>query len=203
MITSQILARRVKTWKYLLKIYAKILLGKEVRIFSEDRRILEQVLIPHYVSRDDIRKVLFIGCNPYTAHFPRMWPGIEYWTIDVNPRQKRYGSDNHIVDTVENLRSHFEKEYFDLIICNGVYGYGLNTKPVCERAFQACYDCLRGGGEFLFGWNQLPEYTPVPLTEIIALMQFQPNPSAVLGEWRFVCDSSMFHTYDFYVKPAR
>jgi hypothetical protein len=33
-------------------------------------------------------------------------------------------------------------------------------------------------------------------------MQFQPNPSSVLGEWRGVCDPYMFHTYEFYVKPA-
>jgi hypothetical protein len=41
---------------------------------------------------------------------------------------------------VEHLDRHFPKAHFDLILCNGVYGWGLDDRASCERAFQRCYE---------------------------------------------------------------
>lgn len=195
-------ARLFSTVRFVLKMHLKTMLGKEVRIESEDRRLLEQVIIPHYAARPDIHRVLFVGCAPYTAHYRSLWPDVEYWTIEISPHLRRYGSAHHIVGSVEDLGQYFSPGSLDLILCNGVYGYGLDTHAACERAFQACFAALRDGGELLLGWDQLPEYTPTPLSEVQALTQFEPNPASVLGAWRTVCDPYMHHTYDFYLKPV-
>lgn len=197
----EILRRRWwRTQKFLLVMRLKVMMGREVRIHSEERQLLEGTIIPHFAAREDIRKVLFVGCNPYTAHYVNLWPNTEYWTIDIDARQRRFGAANHIVDSVENLTDHFELGYFDLILLNGVIGFGVNTLEGAERTVEACAAMLREGGELLVGWNQSPPYNPVEADKLKALGAFRPKPFAPLGDWRIVCYGDMLHTYDFYVK---
>ena len=47
-----------------------------------DRDTLEQVILPAYAARADIKTVLFVGCAWYTRHYEGMLPGRVYWTID-------------------------------------------------------------------------------------------------------------------------
>lgn len=190
-----------RTQKFLLGMKLKVLLGREVRIVSEERRLLEETIIPHFAAQEALGKVLFVGCNPYTAHYSGLWPNKEYWTIDIDPKQSRFGApDKHIVDSVERLAEHFEAGYFDLILLNGVIGFGVNTLEGAERTVAACAAALREGGELLVGWNQSEPYNPVQADRLKALEGFRPKPFPPLGDWRFVCYGDMLHTYDFYVK---
>jgi hypothetical protein len=197
----EILRRRWwRTKKFLLGMRLKVMMGQDVRIHSEERRILEETIIPYFAAREDIHKVLFVGCNPYTAHYVSLWPKKEYWTIDIDAKQRRFGAANHIVDSVENLMNHFEVGYFNLILLNGVIGFGVNTLAAAERTVNACAAALCEGGELLVGWNQSPPYNPVEADKLEALESFQPNLFPPLGDWRFVCYGDMLHTYDFYIK---
>ena len=109
-------------------------LGLPSQLHTEDRRVLEQVILPLYASRSDIARILFVGCAAYTQQYGELFGNREYWTIDPVARRRRYGSERHIVDTLQNLGRHVAPDYFDLIVCNGVLGWGLNTPADADAA---------------------------------------------------------------------
>ena len=121
---------------HLILIMAKTGLGIPVRYSSPARTVLENIIIPYYASHANTSRLLFVGCDWYTKHYRKYFKKCEYWTIDSDPQKKRYGAKNHIVDLLENLDQHFDEEYFDVIICNGVLGFGLNQLKPAEKAFQ-------------------------------------------------------------------
>ena len=81
-------------------------LGLPNRMRTPDRDTLEQVILPAYAARSDIKTVLFVGCAWYTRHYERMLPGRVYWTIDPDPWKKRFGARRHIVAGLESVDAH-------------------------------------------------------------------------------------------------
>ena len=181
---------------------ARRALGLSAQLRTEDRRLLEQVILPEYSRRADIKRVLFVGCAAYTQRYGEFFSGGEYWTIDPVPRRRRYGSERHIVDRLQNLGSHAPSAYFDLIVCNGVLGWGLNELEDADAAFAACHHHLRAGGALLLGWNDIAPRNRVLPEAISALGRFekvQCDP-AKTARWRV--DTGNRHVFDFYQKPV-
>ncbi len=181
-------------------------LGLSVPMHTEDRRVLEQVIFGHYCAQDDVRRVLFVGCQWYTRHYERQFfPRHEFWTLEPDEKARRFGARRHVVAPLEQLAAHFPADTFDLILCNGVYGYGLDARAQCEAAFGQCFSRLREGGHFVLGWNDVPARTPVPLAEIRSLALFTPEALPALGTWRYPTRTPYRHVYDFYrkVTPPR
>ena len=173
-----------------------------VRMETEDRRVLEDVTFPYYRVLPGLRSVLFVGCDWYTRHYERaFFRGTDYWTIDPAPRARRFAGRQHVVAPLERLDEFFPEQRFDVIVCNGVFGYGLDGREQCERAFGLCHSRLVDGGHFLLGWADIPERTPVALSQIASLMLFSPFLFPPLGVSRYVTDTPYRHTYDFYCKP--
>ncbi len=148
-------------------------LGLPSQLNTEDRRILEQVILPQYASWPDVSRVLFVGCAAYTQHYGKLFGEREYWTIDPVAERRRFGSTRHIIDTLQNLGSHVAPEYFDLIVCNGVLGWGLNTATDAETALAACFTHLRPGGHLLLGWNNVVPRNRVVPHDIPAVRRFR------------------------------
>jgi len=180
---------------------ARFALGLPTKMETEDRRVLEEIVFPYYVALPDIQSVLFVGCDWYTKHYAKVFfHRHDYWTIDVAENARKYGARQHIVDSLEFLDRHVAPERFDLIVCNGVFGFGLNTQEQCERAIGNCYSRLKQHGHFLFGWTNVPARTPIPLESIESLKRFQQFSFPALGTWRYVTQTPYNHTYDFYRK---
>ena len=169
---------------------------------TEDRRVLEQVIFPYYVSRGDMRSVLFVGCDWYTRHYEKaFFRGRNYWTLEPLEGARKFGSKRrHIVAPLERLDEHFPEGYFDLIIANGVYGFGLDGREQCEAAFAHSHSRLRDGGHLIFGWNDVPQRRPVPLDEISSLKRFKPWTFPGFTSSRVLTDTPHRHVYEFYVK---
>jgi SAM-dependent methyltransferase len=165
----------------------------------DDRRVLEQIIIPFVLSRFKPKTVLEIGREPYQAFYNEFFVGRELWTIDWDPARTQFGARNHIVDDVANLRDYFRERYFDFVLMNGVFGWGLNDREAIERAFAAVYAILSPGGIFVLGWNDTPDLVPVPLDRIESLRQFTPYFFTPLSGTSFKC-STYEHTYSFFVK---
>jgi SAM-dependent methyltransferase len=165
----------------------------------DDRRVLEQIIIPFLLSRFEPRTVLEVGREPYQAFYNEFFAGRELWTVDRDAARARFGGRNHIVDDAANLRCHFPEGYFGLVLMNGVFGWGLNEGEAIERAFAAVQALLVPGGIFVLGWNDTPDLVPVPLDQVQALKLFQPYYFAPLGATSFKC-STYEHTYSFFVK---
>ena len=70
---------------------------------SEDRSILECVIMPFYQLSQMHQSIVFVGTDWYTHGYTRMFSRKYYTTIDPNPEQARYGAEQHIVDDVGDM----------------------------------------------------------------------------------------------------
>jgi hypothetical protein len=175
-----------------------------VPMVTEDRRVLERIIFQHYRRDPGIRTVLFVGCESYTAHYQRCYfAAHEYWTIDPDPTQRKFGARRHVVAPLERIGRYFPGGFFDLIICNGVYGWGLNDLEDCDVAMAQCHACLADAGHMLLGWSDVPERDPAPLAQVPSLARFAPYSFPAFDAWQYRTDTPLRHTYYFYRKGAR
>ncbi len=181
---------------------ARALKGGPIVLRTEDRRVLEKLIFPHYSSLPTVRTVLFVGCESYTEHYDRCFLGQDYWTIDADPRRRKFGSRQHVVGRLEQLREYFTAGFFDLIICNGVYGWGLNLAADCETALSQSHACLADGGHVVFGWNDIPRWDPAPLSSIRGFSNFIEYEVPTLGS-KYLTHTANRHTYRFLQKAGR
>lgn len=175
-------------------------LGLPARLDTVDRQVLERTILPAYAARTDLGRVLFVGCAPFTRHYAAFFAGKSFTTIDPDPRVRRCGAAHHIVDRLEHLDRHLAAGSLDLILCNGVFGWGLDERTDCEAAFDACARALRADGELLVGWNDVDAHRPFPLESLAALTRFRPIMFAPLGASRYLTDTRNRHTYDFFLR---
>jgi len=176
-------------------------LGLPNRMRTRDRDTLERVILPAYAARQDIKTVLFVGCAWYTRHYEKMLPGRTYWTMDPDPWKKRFGARRHIVAGLESLDAHIAPGSLDLIVCNGVFGWGLDDRADCERAFAACFKALRPSGELIIGWNDVLELRPLELATLQSLARFRPLIFGPLGSAQYLANPENRHVFNFYAKP--
>lgn len=199
-------------WKLALALfteqgYLKRFLRRRLRVATpidtHDRRILEQIIFPGYLADPRIRRVLFVGCDNYTVQYGEFFASVDFWTIEPDPKKQRYGARQHVVGTLEQLDRLFKPGSFDLVLCNGVFGWGLNTAEQCEAAFGNCRTCLADGGHLMIGWDDTPgaKLASTRLCDIESLSRFDRFAFPVLGTWRYVTDTPYRHTFEFYRKP--
>lgn len=179
----------------------RVLAGLPAPMRTPDRQVLEGTIIPFFLQRG-VERVLFVGTDWFTKHYEQLFARCSYYTLEVDPRRRKFGAAQHVTDSLEHLDRHFPSGYFDLILCNGVYGWGLDAPSACEQAFRCCYQCLREGGVLVLGWNDMPEHRPVPLQSIQSLARFARLEDSPFGTWRYRIQTPSRHIYDFYTKHA-
>jgi len=174
--------------------------GWDVTLATDDRRVLEGVIFPYFLERPEFSKVLFVGCDWYTRRYNRVFAGKEYWTIDKSEKQRVYGAARHVTDSLARLREHFGASYFDLILCNGVVGWGLDREDEARESFVASYQCLRERGLLLLGWNDVARKTPFPVEACVEAAGFRPRVFPPLGTARHLTRTRNRHIFSFYAK---
>lgn len=184
------------------KIYFKLFANKIVkenvdykRDKHEDRNVLETIIFPYVLSKFDPQKILDIGREDYQHFYNEFFKDRTLWTLDFDPKREEFGSNNHITDNVANLEHHFKENEFDFILMNGVFGWGLNSKPAVNNAFEAIYKVLKPGGIFILGYND----APVPLEGIKGLSLLKKYYFKPLKGETFCCTNGD-HKYNFYIK---
>src|ERR1700733_6242047 len=70
---------------------------------SEDRSILECLIIPYYQLSRAHQTIVFVGSDWYTHGYNRMFARKTFTTIDPNPARAQYGAEHHIIDVAGNL----------------------------------------------------------------------------------------------------
>lgn len=194
------LVRQIQSFLFLIATHR--LRGFDIHLNRPDRRVLEDIIIPHFVNLTEFKKILFIGCDWYTKPYKKYFKNQEYWTIEIDKEKRKYGAKNHINDSIEKLSNYIEANYFDLIFFTGVFGHGLNSKEATEEAINQCFQCLREGGILVFGWNDISELTPFPvLQECQSLKKFDSYFFAPLSSSQYVVADELKHTFLFYLKP--
>lgn len=174
--------------------------GRPARRRSADRHLLEGQILPEFARDAAVTRVLFCGCARYTRDYGALFDGAEYWTLDPDPRRRRFGARLHLVDRLECLERHVPG-HFDLIVCNGVLGWGLSTLPQAEAAFSACHAALARGGYLLLGWNDVAPRNRVRPEDIGALALFEHVRYGRFGP-RISVPGWHRHVFDFYRKPG-
>jgi hypothetical protein len=170
------------------------------QIVSHDRLILEDVILPYFSTQSTVQRVLFVGCSAYTQRYKEFFRAKEYWTIDPKHVKRKYGSERHIVDTITNVGRYIVKQYLDVIIMNGVIGFGLNRVGDIEQAIDACYEVLASEGILLVGWNDTARRTPIDIRAIRALSKFREHHFEPLQACHYRTEGIQRHTYSFYRK---
>jgi len=174
---------------------------KKSAMLTTDRIVLEHQIFKHYAALADLRNILFVGCDADTAGYHEAYfKGRRFLTLEPNEANRGFGASEHIVGTMEEMGKHIPAQSLDLIICNGVFGWGLDEKENCEKAFAAAYEALKPGGEMLLGWNDVPRRCPFPLESITSLSRFRRAEFPLFGNWRYLTDTVYRHTFDFYRK---
>jgi hypothetical protein len=169
---------------------------------SEDRQFLETRILTYLRDEQAINRILFVGCDWYTKHYERFFKSKDYWTLEIDPAKRQYGARQHIVDALRNLEQHVPRDYFDAIVCNGVFmKTAIETREEAEPSFQACIGCLRKGGWYILGWNDTDELRPYPPSESAALRVLVRTAFPSVGTSEHRTDTSYRHTYTFFNKP--
>lgn len=184
-------------------LYSRYLVGKHVghkRPRFDDREVLETIIFPYILSHQNPKKILDIGREHYQKFYNEFFFGRELWTLDRHKWKKRYGSQNHVTGNVKKLDEYFKKNQFDLVVMNGVFGWGLNKEKDIEKTFRDVYNILKKGGLFVLGWNDRPGLRPMLLKDIPALKKFKQVVFPPLSKHQFRCKTG-YHTYNFYKKP--
>ncbi len=173
------------------------------RIASADRTLLESRWLAGYAADPALRSLLFVGCEWYTRDYARLFePHRErFRTIDVDARKARHGSPDHLVAPLQDVHRHLEAGSVDAIVCNGVYGFGIDDRGELLRALRASHAVLRPGGALLLGWNDVRSLAPFDPSGCAFDAGFAPDASRPDG-WRLRTDTPTRHTFDFYLKPA-
>ncbi|GJL63055.1 MAG: methyltransferase type 11 [Nitrospirales bacterium] len=197
--------RESETWwrSHPTAIAIKTRLGIPARFHSPARTVLENTIIPYYAAQGSHSRMLFVGVDWYTKHYEKLFKHYDaYWTIDPDPNQVRWAGKNHIVDFFENLNQYFDPEYFDVIVCNGVLGHGLNDREPVEKAFDVCFSYMRPGGTFVLGWGGSPELLSFPLEESESLRRFTPFEFPPLASSRYSTKPEYQYVFQFFAKSC-
>lgn len=181
-------------WKLLSKMR---LSGGRWRLGTPDRVYLEDVILPWFIARQDVTAVLDIGVDWYTHSYPQLFQGKEYWTVDFDPEKSRFAGANHHTLSATEVHTVFKEGQFDLIICNGVFGWGLNNPDDMQKALTAFHHVLRPGGWLVVGWNDIPGRSVEHLAQLTS-PYFSPFTLPATGASHFLTDTPYHHRYDYF-----
>jgi SAM-dependent methyltransferase len=161
------------------------------------RRFLEHEILPwlgkHYA------RVLFVGTAPYTHQFERLFRRSheQYTTIDPVRGTEIWGARNHIVAPIQEIAAHRPKGYFDCIVFNGIFGFGIDDRDSQRAAIEILHDALAPGGLLLVGWNTnlMPD-----LDELGLFAPYFVEAKGLPWPHRTSFPLPETHVYDFYTQ---
>jgi len=127
--------------------YRASLLGRPHRNF------IEHALLPWL--HNNHRRILFVGTASYTYHYERLFLADreQYTTIDFNPALKVWGARRHIIAPIQEIGRHRQRGFFDCVVLNGIFGFGVDDVDSMRETIAAIHDILRPSGLLVLGWN--------------------------------------------------
>ena len=119
------------------------------------RRFLAEAILPVLI-RHGGDTVLFVGVQRYNRYCLREFKraGKILWTIDVDPEAAQWGAaSRHIVGDVCYVDQVMSGRTVDVVVMNGVFGYGIDDASKAEIAVCALANTLKDEGLMVIGWN--------------------------------------------------
>jgi len=168
--------------------------------WSPDRAVLANAIIPALAGARALANgsdVLWIGCRRYTTRYYRLIErdGARCWTVDIDPDVQRFGrAGRHVIGDVRKLNLLFPDRRFETVLCNGVFGFGIDAISDQIAACAAMAAVMKPGGWMLLGWNT--DRIPDPLIGGVANRWFKPFSLPGVGRRRMV--EGCTHVYDVF-----
>lgn len=166
------------------------------------RRRLEYDVFYHISKESSPERILSIGVAPYTTFYPRLFPNAAFVTIDRDAECASCGSPRgHVVGDATELGKYWPPATFDTVICNGVYGWGIDTEEQLRRLLASIHTVLAPGGGLLFGWNPVEGLDPIELESRREQLFRDFIPSSLSGREFVDVSSILDHRFRFFRKP--
>jgi hypothetical protein len=111
-------------------------------------------ILPAYAALGG--RILWVGCRLYTKEYPALLErhGGECWTTDIAITHAKWGAaGRHLTWDLLQIDQLLAPESFDSVLCNGVFGFGVNTRDAQSAALRAMAGILKPEGRLLLGWN--------------------------------------------------
>lgn len=118
------------------------------------RIVLETEILPAYARLGG--RILWVGCRRYTKKYGSLLSlyGGECWTTDIEMGHAKWGEPGrHFTWDLTEIDRLIARGTFDSVLCNGVFGFGLNNREAQLAALEAMGNILKPGGRLLLGWN--------------------------------------------------
>jgi hypothetical protein len=149
-----------------------------------DRKLFQMEILPLLASEPENKQILSVGVAWYTSGYESIFAGKTFATMDRDPSRSSFGSALHITGDLRDLERLFDKP-FDVILMNGVIGYGLNDLESVDTALHACAARLRAGGTLVVGLNEEKTTNVDPFT-VPAHALFEPRALGRFEEGRIM-----------------
>jgi SAM-dependent methyltransferase len=186
------LARRILPSK--VRAWVRDLLNAR-RVHRNPARIaLVTEVLPAYAALGG--RILWIGCRRYTRGYSTLLErgGGQCWTTDIEPSHARWGAPGrHFTWDLLAIDQLLAPESFDTVLCNGVFGFGVDTRASQLQALQAMHAILKPGGRLLLGWNT--DRVEDPLTFDLVLTTFELDDPTGRGARITIPEAG--YVYDF------
>jgi SAM-dependent methyltransferase len=137
-----------------LRLWVKDILNARRVRRNPGRIALVNEILPAYSKLGG--RILWIGCRRYTKNYGTLLSahGGECWTTDIEPSHAKWGEPGrHFTCDLLQIDQLHPPESFDTLLCNGVFGFGVDTPEMQLKALQAMARVLKPGGRLLLGWN--------------------------------------------------
>lgn len=167
-----------------------------------DRLVLEDEILGYFAGQGDVRRVLDVGTAWFTRFYHRLLPEAEYWTIERYPELAKYGAPKHKAISLLEVGEHFEPASFDLVVCNGVFGWGLDDPDEIASALKIVASSLRGGGVLVVGWDDNDNNRPSGLAASASAAGLSSWKFPPRGESEIRTATKWNHVFSFYQKHA-
>jgi SAM-dependent methyltransferase len=121
---------------------------------SAGRMVLVNEILPAYASCAG--RILWVGCRRYTREYGALLErdGAECWTTDIEITHAKWGqTGRHFTWDLVSIDTLIAGGSFDSVLCNGVFGFGVDTRAEQLAALKAMGRILKPGGRLLLGWN--------------------------------------------------
>ena len=160
-----------------------------------DRKLLVRWILPDLSQPGTT--VLWVGCQPYTRTYMDVIErtGAECWTLEIDPAARRWGhTRRHIVGDLQMVGTLCLPAQFDVVLVNGVFGYGLDIESGQNEAIEGLARVLKADGLLMLGWNTHRTSDPLRLPAIRRFFIRSQRPGF---EQRITFPEST-HVYDFF-----
>ena len=199
------LKNKLKLLLFKISPHLALALGVEFPLKSANRSFLENEIFAFLNSflkqRPDSARCLFLGTDKRSWHYPKLLTA-QFYTMDIEPKKAIYGHrGHHTIGSAAALTQHYEPHSFDVIIANGLIGFGMNQQPDCDALLAGSHALLKKDGLLVLGYNDGVEFVNFKVREVAnykLFEEFVPNHLALTSSQYEFGD----HTFVF-LKPIQ